>query len=155
MRRSQVLRVMFILGVACAAGIVGCSGIQKPRGARLSQETMDVTAYCSCRKCCGWTRTWYGRPVVAWGPRKGQHKIVGQTASQSIARRGTIAADTRYYPFGTVMFIPGYGYGRVEDRGGDIKGPRRIDLYFSSHREATRWGRGKKEVKIWLPKTQR
>ena len=33
------------------------------------------------------------------------------------ARLGTIAADTRRYPFGTIMYVPGYGYGRVEDRG--------------------------------------
>ncbi len=35
---------------------------------------------------------------------------------------GTIAADTDHYPFGTRMYIPGYGWGKVEDRGGAIKG---------------------------------
>ena len=43
---------------------------------------------------------------------------------------GTIAADTKYYPFGTRMFVPGYGWGVVQDRGGAIKGRSRIDLYF-------------------------
>lgn len=64
---------------------------------------------------------------------------------------GTIAADTQYYPFGTLMKIPDYGWGRVEDRGGAIKGPRRIDLYFDSHSSALYWGRQTKEVLIEKP----
>lgn len=61
---------------------------------------------------------------------------------------GTIAADTRYYPFGTRMYVPGYGWGVVEDRGSAIKGPNRIDLFFSSHREALHWGRRRIQVTI-------
>ncbi len=61
---------------------------------------------------------------------------------------GTIAADTRYYPFGTRMYVPGWGWGRVEDRGGAIKGPTRIDLYFDSHQAALQWGRRKLPVRI-------
>lgn len=61
---------------------------------------------------------------------------------------GTIAADTKHYPFGTVMEIPGYGKGIVEDRGSAIKGPARIDLFFDSHHKALQWGRQKKPVSI-------
>ena len=64
---------------------------------------------------------------------------------------GTIAADTRYYPFGTRMYIPGYGWGVVQDRGGAIKGPNRIDLYFDSHADALQWGRRKLHVIIEKP----
>ena len=60
----------------------------------------------------------------------------------------TIAADTKYYPFGTRMYIPGYGWGVVEDRGGAIKGKDRIDLYFDSHEAAMKWGRRKLPVTI-------
>lgn len=63
---------------------------------------------------------------------------------------GTIAADTAYYPFGTRMYVPGYGWGVVEDRGGAIKGSRRIDLYFDSHRKALQWGRKKVGVTVEL-----
>ncbi|MCP3922805.1 MAG: hypothetical protein GY714_09495 [Desulfobacterales bacterium] len=61
---------------------------------------------------------------------------------------GSIAADTKYYPFGTRMYVPGYGYGVVEDRGSAIKGPNRIDLYYNSHNEALKWGRKKIGVEI-------
>ncbi len=65
--------------------------------------------------------------------------------------KGTIAADTTYYPFGTEMFVPGYGWGIVEDRGSAIKGPLHIDLYFNSHQDALQWGRRKVTVEIYPP----
>jgi len=68
-----------------------------------------------------------------------------------LPRDGTIAADTRYYPFGTRMFVPGYGWGVVEDRGGAIKGPRRLDLFHQHHRDALRWGRKDRVVTIYKP----
>ncbi|WP_419658801.1 3D domain-containing protein [Desulfosarcina variabilis str. Montpellier] len=61
---------------------------------------------------------------------------------------GTLAADTRYYPFGTRIYVPGYGYGVVEDRGGAIKGQYRLDAYFNSHGKALKWGRQKLTVEI-------
>jgi len=50
-----------------------------------------------------------------------------------------------------VMYIPGYGYGRVEDRGGKITG-QHIDLYFYTHTEAQFWGAKRKKVKVWFVK---
>jgi len=111
---------------------------------------MEVTGYCRCGKCCNWRRTWWGRPVIASGSRRGTRKAVGVTSSGARARRGTIAADTSHYPYGTIMYVEGYGYGRVEDIGGAIKG-NKIDLYFDTHNEAIRWGRKNVKVKVWFP----
>ena len=118
---------------------------EKPR-----EVVMEVTGYCKCGACCGWKRNWFFRPVIASGPLKGRPKKVGVTASGTRARVGTLAADTSRYPFGTIMYVPGYGYGRVEDRGGDIKGDD-LDLYFRSHGEAMQWGRQRLTVKVWPP----
>ena len=112
---------------------------------------LETTGYCECGKCCGWKRNWKLQPVVAYGPNKGQPKKVGITASGTVADWGTIAADTRYYPYGTIMYVPGYGWGRVEDIGGAIKGDH-IDLYFPSHRQALEWGRERKSVQVWKPR---
>lgn len=68
-----------------------------------------------------------------------------------VPQDGTIAADTKYYPFGTRMYVPGYGWGTVEDRGGAIKGPDRIDIFYNSHTEALQWGRQKVLVTIEYP----
>eukprot|EP00899_Mesostigma_viride_P016612 jgi/Mesvir1/24952/Mv16925-RA.1 len=67
------------------------------------------------------------------------------------AQEGTIAADTDYYPFGTRMYVPGYGWGKVADRGGDIRGPNRIDLYHQHHTDALQWGRQNVKVKVVYP----
>jgi 3D (Asp-Asp-Asp) domain-containing protein len=113
---------------------------------------MEVTGYCACGKCCSWKRSWWrlGMPVVTTGPDKGKRKEVGITAAGTKARTGTVAADTRYYPMGTLLYIPGYGWGRVEDRGGAIKN-QKLDLYFHSHQDALKWGRQQKAVQVWLP----
>ncbi len=113
--------------------------------------TLETTAYCPCQKCCGWRYNWFGDPVIASGPNSGKPKAVGVTASGLRARRGTLAADTRLFPMGTVMHIPGYGWGRVEDRGSAIQG-RKIDLFMPTHDEALRWGRRSVPVRVWMAK---
>ena len=115
----------------------------RPKGRKVE---MVVTGYCPCKKCCGWERNWFGRPVYAQGKSKGRAKKVGFCADGTKAKLGTIAADTKFYPFGTKMFVPGYGGGTVHDRGGKIKGPNRIDIYFSNHQQALQWGRQKKVI---------
>ena len=143
----KTARLWIVLGLASAT--CGCSSIRPPANVKPVQRVLTTTAYCDCGKCCGWKRNWYGRPVVAGGPMKGHPKKVGLTASGSKARQGTIAADTSFFPFGTVMYIEGYGYGRVEDRGGAIKGDR-LDLFFETHKRALEWGRRTVPVMIWL-----
>lgn len=151
MKRLVGLRRLGALGLAfvMAVGWIGCA--RYDTSGRIERTyTLEVTAYCPCGTCCNWKRNWYGRPVYASGPLKGKPKKVGVTASGTRAHKGTIAADTRLFPFGTIMEIPGYGYGQVEDRGGAIAG-RHIDVYFSSHEQALEWGRKRLRVRVWLP----
>ncbi|NEW08239.1 hypothetical protein GK047_19750 [Paenibacillus sp. SYP-B3998] len=62
----------------------------------------------------------------------------------------TIAADPSVFPLGTVLFIPGYGYGVVADTGSAIKG-KKIDLYFDTKDQVYKeWG--KKTVKVFIVK---
>ncbi|MDA0321131.1 MAG: 3D domain-containing protein [Verrucomicrobia bacterium] len=138
-----------VLAVAALA-LAGCSHVRPPGGVAARRDSVVTTGYCKCESCCGWTRNWLGRPVFAYGPSRGKVKRVGVTSNGSHARVGTIAADTGVFPFGTIIYVPGYGYGKVEDRGGDIKG-KHIDLYFRSHGQAQEWGRRVKDIKIWPP----
>ena len=139
--------LLLVLGLAILG--TGCASIRPSSGSQAPVvRRMLVTGYCPCQECCGWHRNWLGRPVYSSGPLKGQRKEVGMTASGVKARHGTIAADTSRYPFGTIMYIEGYGYGRVEDQGGAIKDDH-IDLFFFSHREAQRWGKRTRSVSLW------
>lgn len=155
---------MFLLLLVCAALLSSCAKMpvhfleQRGKGV-----TIETTAYCGCQLCCDWERGSWGflkmdfwNRYVSKGKRKGQ-TYTGQTASGTMPREagrfsyGTIAADTKYYPFGTKMYVPGYGWGMVEDRGGAIKGPKRIDLYFDSHQDALNWGRQTLKVQVIKP----
>lgn len=62
----------------------------------------------------------------------------------------TIAADPAVFPIGTVLYIPGYGYGVVADTGGAVKG-KRIDLYFDTKDQVYKeWG--KKTLNVFVIK---
>lgn len=131
-----------MLRVLLFIALLGPCGLSAEEAGLEGRRLMiEVTAYCSCQKCCGWQRNWLGQPIFSSGRNKGKRKLIGQTASGHQARRGTLAADTEYYAFGTRLFIPGYGYGVVHDRGGAIIGPQRLDLFMHSHAAATKWGR--------------
>ena len=113
------------------------------------EHELLVTGYCNCGKCCGWRKKWFffGEPVYDYGNLRGTPKKVGVTASGVVAAKGTIAADPTVYPFGTRIWIPGYGSGTVQDIGGSIKGAH-IDIWFPSHVEALAWGARKLKVKV-------
>ncbi len=53
----------------------------------------------------------------------------GITASGKPLTRGLVAIDRRLIPFGTRMYVPGYGWAEAADTGGGVKG-RWIDLGY-------------------------
>lgn len=83
----------------------------------------------------------------------------GITASGAKTHHGALAADGRV-PFGTPVFVPGYGWGAVEDRGRLIEargGFRRdgepyagLDVWFERDEDANAWGRAKSWL-CWIP----
>jgi len=137
----------FLLAVAIAVATLSVRLLRDRARQRISQEVPDdpslvlVTGYCNCGACCGWKRSWlgFGEPVYDYGAMKGKPKKIGVTASGTKAKRGTIAADPKVFPFGTHLHVPGYGPGTVEDVGGSIRG-RHVDIWFPSHAEARKWG---------------
>lgn len=111
----MVIRALVaLLATASPAGAAG-----RPLG------RFRITAYCNCRKCCG---------------KAPSHPAYGITASGQRARWGVIVADWSVLPRGTrvrLACLPGTFI--VLDKGGAIKG-RRIDVWFSSHAAALRFG---------------
>ena len=92
----------------------GCATIPREKEKKRETRKMLVTAYDAGQKSTGWKYR-YGcclmPPVYAYGPREGERKKVGITSDGSKAKKGTIAADISRYPYGTKMYIPGYGWG--------------------------------------------
>jgi 3D (Asp-Asp-Asp) domain-containing protein len=79
------------------------------------------------------------------------HPEYGITYSGVKVRRGTlstIAADLDVFPLGTILYVPGYGYGIVADIGSAIKG-NVIDLYFHTKDDVyEQWGKKKLNVYV-------
>ena len=98
-----------------------------------------ITAYCSCRKCCGvWAKN---RPLDENG------KEIVYTASGERAEAGkTIAVDTSVIPFGTEVKIGDTVY-TAQDTGSAVKG-NVIDIYFDSHEDAVKHGAKYLEVEV-------
>ncbi len=67
------------------------------------------------------------------------HKGYGITASGMKAQKGVVAVDTRVIPFGTELYIEGYGYAIAGDTGSAIKG-NKIDVFFDSYSDAIQYG---------------
>lgn len=99
------------------------------------------------------TATGYTAGMESTGKTK-EHPGYGITYSGVKVKRdiySTIAADLRVFPIGTILFIPGYGYGVVADKGGAIKG-NRLDLYYETVRDVyNQWG--KKKLNVYVVKT--
>lgn len=94
--------------------------------------------------------TGYTAGVESTGKRPG-HPGYGITYSGVKVRRdqvSTIAADPKFFPIGTLLYIPNYGYGVVADTGSAIKG-NRIDLYFETIKDVyEQWGKRKVQVQV-------
>lgn len=73
----------------------------------------------------------------------------GITATGKRAGRGIIAVDPTYIPYGTRMYVPGYGIGVAEDTGGGLRGPH-IDICFDDDEPIT-WRSGYVDIYLLTP----
>lgn len=83
------------------------------------------------------------QPVQARSPGARVYRVYayclqGVTASGEYTQPGTVAAP-RNVPFGTIMYVPGYGYATVRDRMG-ARHPYDLDIWFESCWDARQWG---------------
>lgn len=105
--------------------------LNTPSGAPINYSkvlTGTCTAYCGANnKMDGGSRTSTGKQVT----------------------KGIVAVDPRKIPYGTKLYIPGYGYATAEDTGGAMRSGRvLLDLGFDTQAECSRFGRRKMTVYV-------
>lgn len=134
--------------------------IVHPQGTKISSSIEVAGNVPSLEDAIDWS-VYPTKEVIATGYTAGYestgknpgHPEYGITYSGVKVKRdlySTVAADLNIFPIGTILFIPGYGYGVVADKGGAIKG-NRIDLYFDTVEDVyKKWG--KKKVKVYIVK---
>ena len=71
----------------------------------------------------------------------------GVTSIGLVPKHGIIAVDPDVIPYGTRVYIPGYGFAVAGDTGGSIVG-NRIDLFMENHYDAISFGRRNVEMYI-------
>lgn len=71
-----------------------------------------------------------------------------RTATGKRPKLGTIAVNPYYIPYGTQIYVSGYGYGTAQDTGAFRKYKRadgtpvnQLDLWMNTEKEGRRWGR--------------
>ncbi|MBS4190705.1 3D domain-containing protein [Bacillus sp. FJAT-49705] len=110
------------------------------------EDAIDWTKY-PVRKV---TATGYTAYYESTGKNPG-HPGFGITYSGVKVKRdlySTVAADLNVFPLGTILFVPGYGYGVVADKGGAIKG-NKVDLYYETVDDVyNQWG--KKTLDVYI-----
>ncbi|MFC4323490.1 3D domain-containing protein [Litchfieldia salsa] len=96
------------------------------------------------------TATGYTAGVESTG-KSPNHPGYGITYSGVKVKRdlySTVAADLNVFPIGTILWIPGYGFGVVADKGGAIKG-NKVDLYYETVDDVyNQWG--KKTLDVYV-----
>lgn len=72
--------------------------------------------------------------ITAYTDRVGARGAYGTTV-----HRGTCAVDPTVIPYGSLLYIKGYGYAVANDCGGAIKG-KTIDIFLDSESQCVSWG---------------
>lgn len=78
-----------------------------------------------------------------------QPNLSDYTSTGLFVRHGIVAVNPKVIPYGTHLYIEGYGYAVAADTGGSMLGnTHKIDLAFSTLQEARNFGR--KEVEVYF-----
>lgn len=75
--------------------------------------------------------------------------IHGFTSRGVTTRVGVVAVDPSVIPYGSKLYIPGYGWGTALDTGGSMRG-NVIDIWMPTTSQCMQWGR--KQVTITVVK---
>ncbi|WP_371264742.1 3D domain-containing protein [Paenibacillus sp. CF384] len=142
--------MMMLIGLLLADCTAACSVGAEIEQKQITQRPISKQPKAKAFKPIQVIATGYTAGVESTGKRPG-HPQYGITYSGVRVRRAfvsTIAADPKVFPIGTLLYVPGYGYGIVADTGSAIKG-KKIDLYFETRKQVFKqWGKRKVTVKV-------
>jgi 3D (Asp-Asp-Asp) domain-containing protein len=113
--------------------------VNRPSDSELALTPAHIVVNKVLVKTTAYSNDFYSINVARWRD--------GRTATNKLARRGIIAADWDVFPPGTRIYIPGYGEGVVEDKGGAVRG-KHLDLFLDTRNEALQWGVKRIEVYV-------
>lgn len=97
-----------------------------------------ITGYCACEKCCG-----------KWAQNRPNGVVYGAEGTELISG---VSVANNGFPFGTRLFIEGWGEVVVQDRTAvwvnDKYDGKILDIYFDSHEQAVEFAKREMNVAI-------
>lgn len=100
--------------------------------------TYTITGYCACEKCCG-----------KWAQNRPNGIVYGAEGTELISG---VSVANNGFPFGTRLFIEGWGEVVVQDRTAgwvnDKYNGKILDIYFDSHEQAAEFAKREMNVGI-------
>jgi len=141
-----IMCLFIITGFTAAYEAVNTEAAEPPPQENTESEWVSIgayklTAYCACVKCC---QIWSAEHPKHIGTGYAQKTASGTTHK---ANR-TIAVNPKVIPYGTEVYIEGYGYYIAEDTGGTARRKKVIDIYMGSHDETVQFGVREAEIYI-------
>ncbi|MEE2896660.1 MAG: 3D domain-containing protein [Planctomycetota bacterium] len=151
--------VFAVVGALMLASVAGAhSSLQRVAASGAASMILESTVSSTAPRVSMVSgRHFDGRPVVpirtlrmrvtAYSPDErscGRHADGITASGYSVETNGghMVAADKRWFRFGSLVSIPGYADGQIVpvlDRGGAIKG-NRLDVLYPTHERACAWG---------------
>ena len=84
---------------------------------------------------------------TAYTSSAGSMTASGKVVVRNPSGISTVSVDPNIIPFGSSLYIEGYGYAVAADKGSAIKG-NEVDVFFNGESDCSNWGR--KTVKVTI-----
>lgn len=125
--------------------------VKKPKDKIIVAGTLPVLPISRGGDAIPYTKVFTAR-ATAYSPvggAKSAHTASGRKAVRNPNGYSTIAVDPSIIPYGTKLYVQGYGFAIAADCGSAIKG-NKIDVFFDTKAEALKWA--VKYVKVYVLK---
>ena len=85
--------------------------------------------------------------TTAYTSSAGSMTASGRVVERNPSGISTVSVDPNIIPFGSSLYIEGYGYAVAADKGSAIKG-NEVDVFFNSDGDCNNWGRQTVKVTV-------
>lgn len=128
-------------GIEVSRVVINENITKNPVDRVIVQGTYPLMPVSSSGDIMSYTRVFKAKATAYWAVRGvgKTYTASGRKAVRKVDGYSTIAVDPKVIPYGTKLFVEGYGFAIAADTGTAIKGDT-VNVFFDTYKEACRWG---------------